>query len=97
VGKCFVIHGRVMYTNGTPSLRIWRVGSKRILGVLPPEDEIIPESLKHALNGFNKSVDADLEVCPFTKEQPGAMQMVCVESAKNLVVKEPADKPATGK
>ncbi len=86
-----------MYTNGTPSLRIWRVGSKKILGVLPAENEIIPESLKDALNGFNKSVYADLEVCPFTKEQPGAMQMVCVESARNLVVKDLADKTVTGK
>jgi len=77
-----------MYTNGTPSLRIWRVGTNRILGVLPPEDEIIPPNLKLALQGWDKWVYADLEVCPFTKEKRGEMQMVCVESAEHLVVQK---------
>ena len=77
-----------MYTNGTPSLRIWRVGTDRILGVLPPEHEIIPKNLRSALKGFYRWVYADLQVCPFTKEKPGEMQMVCVESAEHLVVKQ---------
>jgi hypothetical protein len=29
----------------------------------------------------------DFEVCPFARERPGEMQMVCVESAKNVLFK----------
>jgi hypothetical protein len=41
-----------------------------------------------------QSVFGEFEVCPFTPERKGHMQMVCVESAKRLVVKHwPARKP----
>jgi len=30
---CYWIHGRLTYGNGTPPLRIWKIGSDRILGV----------------------------------------------------------------
>jgi hypothetical protein len=88
VGPCFQLHGRVFYSNGTPSLRIWRVGTDRILGVLPPENEIIPGNLSQALRGWDREVFADLEVCPFTKQAAGAMQMVCVEAASHIVVRK---------
>jgi hypothetical protein len=87
VSSCFQVHGKVFYSNGTPSLRIWRIGSSRILGVLPPENEIVPSNLARALRGWDREVFADLEVCPFTKDTPGAMQMVCVESATHMVVR----------
>ena len=50
------------------------------------DEPICPEKIL----GFSSEVEAlfgDFEVCPFTPEQKGHMQMVCVESAKNLVVK----------
>lgn len=86
VDACFSLRGRVFYANGAPSLPIWRVGTNRILGVLPAEDEIIPANLAKLLDQ-NNDVFGDLEVCPFTKERSGEMQMVCVESARHLVVK----------
>jgi hypothetical protein len=90
VGACYVIHGRATYGNGTPALRIWPVGTKRMLGVTSgqfaddAEDPIVPKNLR-----FDPSQRAygDCEVCPFTVERPGHMQMVCVQSAKNLAVK----------
>jgi len=33
------------------------------------------------------AIVGDFEVCPFTRERAGHMQMVCVESAKHLVIK----------
>jgi hypothetical protein len=50
------------------------------------DDPIAPRNLLV----FNQDVQAvfgDFEVCPFTPECKGHMQMVCVESAKALVVK----------
>jgi len=87
VDSCFKIHGRVFSSNGTPSLRIWRVGTDRILGVFDPEDEIIPDNLSKRLTGENVEVYGDYAVCPFTKAKPDEMQMVCVESASHLVTK----------
>jgi hypothetical protein len=35
----------------------------------------------------------DFEVCPFTPRKAGHMQMVCVQSVKNMVVKRPTSNP----
>ena len=92
VGACYVIHGRVTFGLGTPALRIWPVGTKRMLGVTAgpiaddADDPIAPkEMLKFAPDV--EGIYGDFEVCPFTPERNGHMQMVCVQSVKNLVVK----------
>jgi hypothetical protein len=85
VGACFTIHGRLSPSNGTPSLRISIIGTKRILGVIPAENEIIPLALREHLR-FGKAIYGDYTVCPFAESKPGHMQMVCIEVAKNLVV-----------
>ena len=33
VDSCHIVHGRLMAYNGTPTFRIWVVGTKRLLGV----------------------------------------------------------------
>src|SRR5215470_7968732 len=53
MGKCFELHGRMFVSNGTPSVRIWPVGSKRLLGVLPAEQEILPSCLLGKI-GFDR-------------------------------------------
>jgi hypothetical protein len=91
VGQCFKVHGRVYIANGGPQMRIWRIGTDRLLGVVPSEDEIIPDNLSKAIfkeAGQWGEVYGDFEVCPFTKRKPEEMQMVCVESASHLVVKK---------
>ena len=93
VGQCFRLHGRAYSSNGTPDLRIWQVGTNRILGVTgrPQADDavdpIAPPNLLNALGGFDHFVLGDFEVCPFTPKRQGHMQMVCVERAENLVIK----------
>lgn len=92
IGACYVVHGRATYGSGTPALRIWPVGTKRMLGVTAEsiaddaDDPIAPKDMLR----FNSDVEAifgDFEVCPFTPERKGHMQMVCVQSATKLAIK----------
>ena len=84
VGPCFTIRGRLFAANGTPGIRIWRIGTKRVLGVVPPEEEIAPKALLDRLS-FGTRIYGDLKVCPLTSDRDGYMQMVCIEAATNLV------------
>ena len=85
VSSCYSLRGRISAYNGTPTLRIWPVGSTRLLGILPSEHEIVPNNIRGKVS-FGQSVFANLEVCPFTQARSGAMQFVCVESATNVLV-----------
>lgn len=85
VDKCFMLHGRISVYNGTPSVRVWQVGTKRLFGVLPSENEILPEVIKKYLS-FSTNIYGDFLVCPFSKATVGYMQDVCVESASQVVV-----------
>jgi len=85
VDACFTVHGRLSAWNGSPTLRIWKVGTNRILG--DHEDWPLPEKLAEHLN-WDIEAWGNFEVCPFTKERPGVMQMVCIESASDLVYRK---------
>jgi len=94
VGKCFGVHGRLSVYNGTPSIRLSPSGSKRLLGIIDPKDtsnapgpSVLPEEIKGKLD-WDKNVFGDFLVCPLTRSQPGKMQTVCIESGKNLIVRE---------
>ena len=91
VGKCFTVRGRLSTYNGNPAVRLWRIGTKRVLGVSDQRFSVagyrnIPEDLAKQLAGENMII-GDFLVCPFTRPRPGEMQLLCIESAKNLVVK----------
>lgn len=85
VSACYSLRGRIAAYNGTPSLRIWPVGSARLLGVQPSENEIMPKNIRGKVS-FEQSVYANFEVCPFTQPRPKVMQLVCIESAANIEV-----------
>jgi hypothetical protein len=75
-------------------IRIWKIGTNRMLGVPYGDEDGDPEivSLPDVLEKtdiLNQAVFADFVVCPLTKERLGAMQMVCVESATHLVFQRP--------
>ncbi|MFZ0521143.1 MAG: hypothetical protein WAL95_08980 [Candidatus Acidiferrales bacterium] len=80
-GACFTVRGRMTLYNGGTPYHIWRIGTDRMLGV---RDSIVPESLATNLTWENAAF-GDFYVCPFTREREGAMQFVCVESAKKVV------------
>ena len=94
VGKCFRVQGRLSVYNGTPSIRLSPRNSKRLLGIIDPNDtsnapgpSVLPEEIKSKLD-WDKHVFGDFLVCPLTRSEPGRMQTVCIESGKNLIVRE---------
>jgi hypothetical protein len=80
-----------MAYNGTPTFRIWIVGTRRLVGVKEveagddPNLPLMPSSLSRKTGGFDFEVFGDFEVCPLSKLREGEMQSVCVESASHLV------------
>ena len=93
-GPCFQIRGRLSVYNGAPALRIWPIGSKRLLGIsegrfLLPNYENIPADVLAQLVTADSLMFADFTVCPFTRDVPGVMRLVCLDSAKNVLIKKP--------
>ncbi len=87
----FTVHGRLCYYNGTPSPRIWIVGTHRILGVTVRDNDPSPDmppALQELLANFDRRIYADFVVVPFTPARPGVMQYVRIESATRIVVVE---------
>ena len=88
VGPCFTVRGRAALYHGSPTIRIWKIGTKRLLGVTgtrcqPPDCRPMPDDVRARLE-WDRPLFADFLVCPFTRPRPGVMQMVCVESASRL-------------
>jgi hypothetical protein len=91
VGRCFSVRGRLSLYNGAPTIRLWRAGTRRMLGVSASYGRegysSIPEELERRLS-WETELWGDFLVCPFTRRKPGEMQMICVESAKNVFARE---------
>jgi hypothetical protein len=89
VAPCYRVHGRLFWANGAPNIRIWIIGTHRILGVRRNEKGV-PDSVVKLLNApgveniFQNEVYGDFEVCPLEKRVEGHMQDVCVESPANM-------------
>ena len=67
VAPCFQIRGRLSVYNGAPALRIWPIGSKRLLGVsegrfLLPNYENIPPDIVAQLVTADSAMFADFRV-----------------------------------
>jgi hypothetical protein len=78
------------FYNGTPSFRIWIVGTKRVLGVDQSSNEVpsMPQALRDLVKGDDTEVFADFVVEPLTPYEQGVMQRVRVVSASKIVVTE---------
>jgi hypothetical protein len=91
-GPCFNIRGRMFFSNGTPSVRIWPVGTNRILGISEGRFYLegyanVPDELVGQLS-WETAMYADFTVCPFTNDEPGVMRLICVEFAENVSIRE---------
>ena len=86
VGPCFELRGRLSFWNGAPSARIWRVGSNRMLGV---HNDVLPAEL--ASKGFDTEMWGTFAVCPLTQQVHGHMQIVCIESWRDLTLRQRRD------
>jgi len=91
--QCRTVHGRLSAANGNPALRIWVIGTRRVLGVDVDEDlslTQLPANVRRlwlpAGDLFGASVYGDFRVCPREPQRPGVMQRVRVTHARNLVL-----------
>ena len=91
---CFAVHGLLQGSNGVPAVRLWRSGTKRVLGIVggdgdPAAADLIPEPLNTQMStntvGWLRSVDANFRVCPLAAERAGWMQPVCLVGATHVV------------
>jgi hypothetical protein len=84
---CFEVQGRLSYWNGTPTARIWIVGTNRMLGVSDgqalPGFEQMPKAVRERLN-WETELFGNYTFCPFTPEQAGVMQLGCVQAVDGL-------------
>ena len=90
-GPCFKVRGRMSFSNGNPTVRIWPLGTKRMLGISQGrfylQDYVnVPDELVRRLS-WETAMFADFTVCPFTDNKPGEMRLICVESAENISIK----------
>jgi len=90
IDECFHLNGRLTAYNGDPTYRIWRVGTHRLLGVtdrpFPQDMVVLPEPLASKMK-WGLEAWGDFLVCPFTGDEPGTMQKVCIESADDVTFK----------
>jgi hypothetical protein len=91
-GPYYKARGRMSLSNGTPSVRIWPVRTKRILGMSEglfylDEYANVPDELVRQLTWGN-AMFADFTGCPFTDDKPGVMKLVCAESAENVEIRQ---------
>lgn len=90
-GKCFRVRGRLSLYNGNPTIRLWRAGTKRMLGVSASYASegysSIPKEIEAKLNWENE-VWGDFLVCPFTPQRPGEMQMMCIDEGRQIELRQ---------
>ncbi|MGC2163200.1 MAG: hypothetical protein WA634_14910 [Silvibacterium sp.] len=96
--SCYWTRGQLKFWEGTPSLRLWKIGTRRILGIYSGpatypgdldgdnEHPELPPNVQAKLKPFENQIYADFEVCPLEPEKPKTMQAACLEAAKNIVV-----------
>ena len=90
----FTIHGRLHYYNGSGGMRIWIVGSKRMLEVAGDSDESGKINAIFSDGGgyFSRTIYADFTVEPLRPDIKGAMRPVRIVKVKNVVIERDEDK-----
>jgi hypothetical protein len=85
VEPCFRHHGRLSSQNGI-ALKIWLIGTKRIVGL---ESTELPRTVEKYLDMTTPDLSdiyGDFEICPLEPDTPGALRRVCVAAAEKLLV-----------
>jgi len=90
----FTIHGRLHYYNGSGGMRIWIVGSKRMLEVVEGSDESGKINAIFSDGGgcFSRTIYGDFTVEPLRPDIKGAMRPVRIVKVKNVVIERDEDK-----
>ena len=90
---CQTVHGRMYLANGTPSVRIWIVGTTRLLGVLQQDQRFddLPRNIRTtwAAHGdeWSSYLFGNFRVCPIERDRPGWMRLVNVVGGAALRVR----------
>src|SRR6516162_6689718 len=88
----FTIHGRLHYYNGGGEMRIWIVGSKRMLSVKDgPANQKLNWILGEDRDVFSRTIYGDFAVDPTEPDTKGHMRHVRVLNVKNVIVERDAD------
>ena len=89
----FKIHGRLHYYNGSGEMRIWIVGSKRMLEVAEGSDESGKINAIFADGGgyFSRTIYGDFTVEPLKPDIKGAMRPVRIVKVRNVVIERDED------
>ena len=90
-GKRFTVHGTMKMYDGAPTVRIRRTDTHRMLGVSEGRFAVdgicnLPRWLEKKLD-WDREISGEFVVYPFTEDKPGAMRMVCVDTASHLTVR----------
>jgi hypothetical protein len=90
-GECFLFWGRMQLYKENPRVRIWRIGTTRVLGVAEGKFKVdgyenVPADVVGRID-WNTVMLGDFTVCPFADDIPRKMRPVCVEKAENTVIK----------
>jgi hypothetical protein len=90
-GPCFTVRGRLYVANGTPAVRLWPIGSRRLLGVHGRDGDaaaadLVPPQAQRLLDAdpASAAVMGQFRVCPLAPERPGRMRPVYIDRAWNL-------------
>ena len=95
--SCVWVHGRLRYGSGTPAVRLWKIGTHHVFGILSgprTSDDLdnehpeLPANVADKLQPFKNQVFGDFEICPLEPEKPGSMQSACIDQGKNIIVDE---------
>lgn len=85
VAPCFELRGRLSWWNGTPTARLWRIGTPRMLGI---HKDRLPPGLAILRSDFDTELWGTFSVCPYTPPAAGRMQLVCIESWRHLQIRQ---------
>ena len=91
---CQTVQGRMMLSNGTPSVRIWEIHTQRTLGVVQQDETFgeLPAPIRHtwSVRGVDSmwanDLLGDFRVCAEAPSSPGQMQMVRVVEGHSLKI-----------
>jgi hypothetical protein len=87
VEPCFRHHGRLSSQNGI-ALKIWLIGTTRVVGVHSTETPSIIEKYLDMASPNHSYIYGDFDICPLTPDRPGHMRSVCVAGAERVVVQD---------
>ena len=88
VGKCVTVYGKLSVYGGSPSIRIWPVGTKRLYGIEDtdgdPKTVYLPPNLRKALESHPRELNGKFQLCPLDVERDNRMTPACIEGASQL-------------